>query len=765
MSVRDLEILPSEECTLLTQTWNATQHEYPSDLCLHQLFEQQVALTPDAVALVHGDQSLTYAELNVRANSLAYQLIQLGVKPDDLVAICVARSPAMIIGLLAIMKAGGAYVPLDPLYASDRLTGILDDAAPAIIVADKVGSIAIGDVALSTRVAVDPKALDQDAISNPQITQLTSRHLAYVIYTSGSTGKPKGVTIEHQGVVNTIKSQQSILNLGSSTRTTQFLSISFDASVHEIFTALCFGGTLYLPHDDVRLDRHRMWDYLSRHSITHTALTPTILLDCKDMSTLETLHRVTVGGEAMPPTLPQILKTLAPNSTIVNAYGPTEITITATLWTCPPDFCEDIVPIGRPIDNKLIYLLDEQLRAVPLGAIGEMYIGGVGVARGYLNRPQLTAERFLPDPFAVEAGARMYKTGDLARYLPDGNIAYLGRTDHQVKIRGFRIELGEIEARLTEHPIVSEAVVVALGEETNRRLVAYVVARPDEQLANSLRSHLMERLPEYMIPAAYVRLDMLPLTSNGKLDRRALPAPDGNVFARETYEAPQGEAETALAQIWTELLHLERVSRHDNFFALGGHSLLAMQMIERLRRIGYSVSVRALFDTPTLYVLAQSLQTQHADLTPANLITSDITTITPDLLPLIDLTQLEIDHIIEQVPGGVANIQDIYALSPLQDGILFHHMLATKGDPYLLITTLAFDNRALLDRYLNAMQQIVNRHDILRTAFFWKELSTPAQVVLRHAPLSVTELKLDPADGPIPEQLKRRFDPHQHRID
>ncbi|KAF9991343.1 hypothetical protein BGZ79_004648, partial [Entomortierella chlamydospora] len=474
MSVRDLEILPSEECTLLTQTWNATQHEYPSNLCLHQLFEQQVALTPDAVALVHEDQALTYAELNVRANSLAYQLIQLGVKPDDLVAICVARSPAMIIGLLAIMKAGGAYVPLDPLYASDRLTGILDDAAPAIIVADKVGSIAIGDVALSTRVAVDPKALDQDAISNPQITQLTSRHLAYVIYTSGSTGKPKGVTIEHQGVVNTIKSQQSILNLGSSTRTTQFLSISFDASVHEIFTALCFGGTLYLPHDDVRLDRHRMWDYLSRHSITHTALTPTILLDCKDMSTLETLHRVTVGGEAMPPTLPQILKTLAPNSTIVNAYGPTEITITATLWTCPPDFCEDIVPIGRPIDNKLIYLLDEQLRAVPLGAIGEMYIGGVGVARGYLNRPQLTAERFLPDPFAVEAGARMYKTGDLARYLPDGNIAYLGRTDHQVKIRGFRIELGEIEARLTEHPIVSEAVVVALGEETNRRLVAYV---------------------------------------------------------------------------------------------------------------------------------------------------------------------------------------------------------------------------------------------------------------------------------------------------
>ncbi|KAG0006865.1 hypothetical protein BGZ80_005108, partial [Entomortierella chlamydospora] len=502
-SVQQLEVIPAEEHELISQTWNATQQEYPEQLCLHHLFEKQVALAPNAVALIYEDQSLTYGELNARANRLAHQLIQLGVQPDDLVAICVERSPAMIIGLLAIMKAGGAYVPLDPLYTSDRLRDILDDAAPAILVADKVGSIAIGDMALSTRVVVDPSTLNQDAINNPQITHLTSRHLAYVIYTSGSTGIPKGVMIEHQGVVNIIKSQQSVLNLSSSTRMTQFLSISFDASVYEMFTALCFGGTLHLLHDDVRLDRYRMWNYLRHHSITHVLLTPTILHDCRDMFMLETLRVVVVTGEAMPPTLPQVLKILAPNSTIINGYGPTETTIGATLWTCTPDFCGDIVPIGRPMNNKYIYLMDEQHRLVPLGAVGEMYIGGVGVARGYLNRPQLTTERFLPDPFAVDAGIRMYKTGDLARYLPDGNLIFLGRNDHQVKIRGFRIELGEIEARLTDHPLVSKAAVLTLGEEADKQLVAYVIARPEEQLANSLRSHLAERLPDYMIPAAY----------------------------------------------------------------------------------------------------------------------------------------------------------------------------------------------------------------------------------------------------------------------
>ncbi|KAG0296416.1 hypothetical protein BGZ97_004534, partial [Linnemannia gamsii] len=423
------------------------------------------------------------------------------------------------------------------------------------------------------------------------------------------------------------------------------------------------------------------------------------------------------------------------------------------------------VPIGRPIANTRLYLLDAHGQPAPLGAMGELYIGGIGVARGYLNRPDLTAERFLHDPFSDNKDARMYKTGDLARYLPDGNLEFLGRNDHQLKIRGFRIEPGEIEALLVEHPQVREATVLALGEVRDKRLVAYVVSEPDEQLAHTLRVHLAARLPEYMTPAAFVRLDRLPLTPNGKLDRRALPAPDDEAFARHAYEAPQGEIETALAAIWTDLLKIKQISRHDNFFSLGGHSLLAVQMIEHLRCLGLTVSMRTLFNTPTLSVLAQSLDQHREVVIPPNLITPGTATLTPDLLPLIELTQIEIDHIVEQIPGGVANIQDIYALSPLQNGILFHHLFATEGDPYLLIAQIAFANRALLDRYLQAVQQVVNRHDILRTAFVWESLSTPAQVVLRHAPLSITEHTFDPADGPITEQLIQSADPHRHRIE
>ena len=394
-----------------------------------------------------------------------------------------------------------------------------------------------------------------------------------------------------------------------------------------------------------------------------------------------------------------------------------------------------------------------------------MYIGGAGVARGYLNQPELTLERFLEDPFTKEPGARMYRTGDLARYMPDGNLEFLGRNDNQVKIRGFRIESGEIEARLTEHPAVREAYVLALGEESNKRLIAYVVADEDNELPATLRTFLSRLLPEYMVPAAFVRLEAFPLTPNGKLNRRALPAPDGDAFARRAYEAPIGPIETALAEIWSELLGVEGISRHDSFFELGGHSLLAVRLLERLRRIGLSLAIRDLFQSPTLSVLAQNLG-QHREVSvPPNRITTDIRALTPDLLPLIELTQSEIDHIVAQVPGGLSNLQDIYALSPLQDGILFHHLLATEGDPYLLVSQMIFSDRATLDRYLEAVQQVVNRHDILRTAFVWQGLSNPAQVVWRKAPLSITELSLDPAEGPIRKQLMQRFNPRRHRID
>ncbi|MCC8368401.1 AMP-binding protein, partial [Xenorhabdus sp. PB61.4] len=340
----------------------------------------------------------------------------------------------------------------------------------------------------------------------------------------------------------------------------------------------------------------------------------------------------------------------------------------------------------------------------------------------------------------------------------------LGRNDQQVKIRGFRIEPGEIEARLAEHPAVRESAVLAWGEGADKRLVAYVVADAEAGLVNNLREYLSAALPEYMVPAAFVRLDTFPLTPNGKLDRRALPAPDNEALARQRYEAPQGRNETVLAAIWRELLGLEQVSRHDNFFTLGGHSLLAVRMIERLRQSGLALVVRDLFQTPVLSHLAQRLGHSPAVTVPANVITPETTALTPAMLPLIDLTQADIDHIVGQVPGGISNLQDIYVLSPLQDGILFHHLLTNEGDPYLLIVQMVFANRVLLDRYLAAVQQVVNRHDILRTAFIWQGVSMPAQVVWRQATLSVTELTLDPVEGPVSEQLSRRFDPRHYRL-
>ncbi|WP_338925843.1 amino acid adenylation domain-containing protein [Mycetohabitans endofungorum] len=759
--VATLELLSSAERQLLLDTWNATQQAYPAHWCVHQLFEAQVERTPEAPALVFENQTFSYAQLNAQANCLAHQLIELGIKPDTPVAICVQRSPALVVGMLAILKAGGAYVPLDPSYPSERLVHILADAAPSIVLADAAGRAALGDAALAQCTVLDPTTLPALPDTNPSVAELTARHLAYVIYTSGSTGTPKGVMVEHRGVVNLALAQIACFGVQPASRIVQFASFSFDASASEIFMAFGSGAALYLPSETARQDRHALWDYLASYAITHATLPPALLQHGADVASLGPSLTLILAGEAPSAML---VRDLAEQGTVLNAYGPTETTVCATAWRGACDFSGE-VPIGRPIANMRVYLLDAHGQPVPLGAVGELYIGGAGVARGYLNRPDLTAERFVPDPFSDEAGARLYKTGDVARYLLDGNLEFVGRNDEQVKIRGFRIEPGEIEACLTAHPQVRDAVVLATGEGSAKRLVAYVQAEADEHLASTLRAQVVASLPEYMVPSAFVRLDAFPLTPNGKLDRRALPAPSTDALAHQAYEAPQGELETTLAAIWAELLGVERVGRHDSFFALGGHSLLAVQFIERLRRRGLSVSVRLLFEAPTLSALAQTLGQRRDVVVPANAITPDTAAITPSMLPLIELTQADIDKIVEQVPQGVANIQDIYALSPLQDGLLFHHLLASDGDPYLLILQLAFDTRARLDQYLHALQQVIDRHDILRTAFVWEGVSTPAQVVWRHARLPVTELTLDVADGPIAEQLTRRFDPRHTRLD
>ncbi|KAF9343358.1 hypothetical protein BGX26_005861, partial [Mortierella sp. AD094] len=544
---------------------------------------------------------------------------------------------------------------------------------------------------------------------------------------------------------------------------------AFDASTFEIWAPLLNGGRVVIIDSDSFTDSRRLSEAIDRHSITAMFLT-TVLFNQFVSSigpSLAKLKYLLCGGEQE--NLESFNKLLGYGGPqhLIHCYGPTETTTFATTYEIARiEEHQSRLPIGRPISNTKVYVLDELHHPVPLGVVGELYIGGAGVANGYLNRPDLTEERFLPDPFSGHADARMYRTGDLVSYLPDGNLIFISRNDQQVKIRGFRIELGEIEARLLEHVAVREAAALVMGEGDSKRLIAYVVAEPTEGLAHTLREHISSRLPEYMIPSAFVRLDELPLTPNGKLDRRALPEPDIDSFVNQGYEAPQGEIESTLAKIWVGLLKVERVGRNDNFFMLGGHSLLAVQMIERLRRIGMEISVRTLFDTPTLSALAQSLNmSQVTAEAPENLITHDTAKITPELLPLIDLTQDDIDLIVGQVEGGVSNIQDIYALSPLQDGILFHHTMATKGDPYLITAQLSFDSKNTLDRYIVAVQNVVDRHDILRTAIMWENLTTPAQVVLRQVALSTTELSLDSVNGSISGQMMKLTDPREHRVD
>ena len=430
-------------------------------------------------------------------------------------------------------------------------------------------------------------------------------------------------------------------------------------------------------------------------------------------------------------------------------------------------------PIGRPVANTQMYVLDAHLRPVPIGVPGELHIGGVQVGRGYLNRPELTAEKFIKDSFSDEPNARLYKTGDLAHYRPDGNIEFLGRLDHQVKVRGFRIELGEIEVALGGHPGVREVVVLAREDSPgDKRLVAYYTCadtgEPGEGPvgAEVLRTHLAASLPEYMVPGAYVRLESLPLTPNGKLDRKALPAPEANAYAVREYAAPEGEVERVLAGIWAEVLQWEGIGRHDNFFELGGHSLLAVTLIERMRRNGLQADVRALFTTPTLAALAATVggETDLVEV-PPNRIPPQCEAITPEMLPLVELTAAEIERLVSGVPGGATNVQDIYPLTPLQEGILFHHLMGTEGDAYLLSFLYSFDSRARVEGFVGALQGVVKRHDILRTAVVWEGLSEPVQVVWREAPVPVEEVVLDPARGDVAEQLYARFDPRHYRID
>ncbi|MEY9946671.1 amino acid adenylation domain-containing protein [Kitasatospora sp. GAS1066B] len=734
--VTHVEILDDAERHRILTEWNDTAREVPATT-LPELFEAQAARTPEAEAVVHGSAVLSYAELNARANRLAWLLVERGVGPESLVAVLMERSADVIVAMLAVLKAGGAYVPIDPEYPVERIAYLLDDSHPQVVLTTSSCVDRANELTQRQFLLIDEVSASSYSDENLGTT-VAPQHPAYVIYTSGSTGRPKGVLIPHAAVVNYIaRSQEAYPELRGTTLL--HASISFDAGVTALYGALTTGGRVRIAPLDEHLPQALADEHLSFLKTTPSGLA---YLDALSDTHIPT-GRLMVGGEASQSAQLEQWRQRHPGVAIVNHYGPTETTVGCTDYQLGTDELSTIVPIGRPMWNTRAYVLDATLHPVPTGVAGELYIAGTQLARGYLNRPNLTAERFIADPHGP-SGSRMYRTGDLARWRTDGNLEYLGRTDDQVKIRGFRIELGEIEAALAAQPGITQASVIVRED----RLVGYVAATAELDVAE-VRAQLAAQLPDYMVPAALVLLDALPLTVNGKLDRRALPAPDFTT-ATANYRAPSTPQEEVLCEVFAETLGLPQVGLDDNFFELGGHSLLAVTLVERLRTRDIHISVRALFTTPTVAGLTTATTGAGTAevIVPPNLIPADAQHITPQMLPLVDLTPQEIDRITTTFPGGAPNIADIYPLAPLQEGIFFHHLMNADGmDPYVLPTTLTFDSRERLDTFLDALRLIVDRHDILRTAVLWQGLREPVQVVARQAELPVTLVELT---GPDP---------------
>jgi amino acid adenylation domain-containing protein len=644
--VGKLPLLTKAERQQLLLECNGIKSNDPVDRCVQELFQEQASRTPDATAVIFENEWLSYRELDGRANQLAHRLQALGVGPGVLVGIYMERSLDMVTALLGILKAGGAYVPLDPNYPTERLTLILEDTqAPVLISQQRL----IETLPKHGRKVIcldsEQEIFSQESKELPS-AGVTGDSLAYVIYTSGSTGKPKGVEITHRALVNFTTSACTEFALGPNDRVLQFASISFDAAAEEIFPCLSRGATLVLRTDSMLdsvslfLQRCRDWRITVVDLPTAYWHELTEKLYSEHLTLPDELRLTIIGGEkAAPERLAQWQKIVGDRLRLLNTYGPTETTVVATMWEPAESDRKDVppreLPIGRPISNIQTYVLDRYLQPVPIGVGGELYIGGAGLARGYLNRPELTAEKFIPNPFSDEPGARLYRTGDLARYLPDGNIEFLGRIDHQVKIRGFRIELREIETVLGEIQGIREAVLVVHEDGVDKRLVAYVLPNQDSiPTSGELRSVLKSKLPDYMIPSTFVFLDALPLTSSGKIDRRALPAPDQTrPDLKETFVPPRTPEEKTIAEIWAEILKLEEVGIHDNFFDLGGHSLTAIRLASRISNAFHiDLPLRTVFEASTV----ASLAVQIAQLQTKRAASEDMADVLADLQSLSD---------------------------------------------------------------------------------------------------------------------------------
>ncbi len=599
--VGDLPLLTEAERHQILVSWNDTNVPYPAS-CFHRLIEAQVETTPDSLALLQGEDSLTYRELNEQANRLACHIRSLGVGPEVRVGLWAERSPETIVAILAVLKAGGAYVPLDPTYPPERLSFMLADSEAALVLVPGRADFNLPEITVPVvRLVEHVEAITAHSSDNLD-DGAGLDNLAYVIYTSGSTGRPKGVLVTHRGLGNLAQAQIRIFGVVPSSRVLQFASLSFDASVSDLAMTLCTGAALVLGPPQTLLAGPALIELLREQAITTVTLPPSVLAGLSP-DDLPNLRTVAVAGEACPA---EVVAHWAPGRCFLNAYGPTENTVCASVAECRPDGSKP--SIGRPIDNVRVYVLDSRQQPLPVGVPGELYLGGVGLARGYHNRPELTAAKFVADPFCAEPGARLYRTGDLVRWLPDGRLDFLGRIDRQVKVRGFRIELGEVEAALAAHPAVHDAIVEVHGEG-DRRLVAYFVADAlAAPAAGELRRFLKERLPEYMVPSAFVRMDAFPLTSNGKVDRKALPAPEAaRPELGQDYVAPQNPVQKQLAEVIASVLGLEKVGIHDSFFDLGGASLQAVQVAERCTELGLPLNPELMFQCTTVAELETAL--------------------------------------------------------------------------------------------------------------------------------------------------------------
>jgi amino acid adenylation domain-containing protein len=600
-SISQLPLLTAQEQQQLLD-WNKS----PRDMCVHELFEAQVALSPDVTAAVFEDQQLTYQELNHRANQLAHYLIKLGVKSEILVGICMERSLEMIVGILGILKAGGAYVPLDPAYPQERLNFMLKDAQIQILLTQK--RLRTSDLIrqLPLVICLDSEWEDiANESDKNSLNNTTNRNLAYVIYTSGSTGQPKGVAIEHRSTVTLLNWAKETFTQAQIAGVLASTSICFDLSVFELFVPLSWGGQVILVENALHLPTLSPDLNVTLVNTVPSAMTELVRIN----GVPDSVRVVNLAGEPLQNTLVQKIYQQETIEQVFNLYGPSEDTTYST-FALVKKGAKDSPSIGRPITNTQVHILNRYFQPVPIGVVGELYIGGTGLARGYLNRPELTAEKFIQDPFSDDPKARLYKTGDLVRYLSDGNLEFLGRIDHQVKIRGFRIELGEIEAILTQHPKIHELVVMAREDSPgDKHLIAYFVVKQPIPSTSELRQFLADKLPDYMIPSAFVALETLPLTPNGKVDRKALPKPqDIQREADASIVAPQTELEQTIAKVWQEVLQVESVGIQDSFFELGGHSLLVVQMQEKLvKALNRPIPVTVLFQYLTIQALAQYL--------------------------------------------------------------------------------------------------------------------------------------------------------------